>query len=128
MAISEQRISTEGQVRIELAKRSGLKESTIAKITGVFNQHPEVELAILYGSRAKGNYRTGSDIDLALVGEHLKYRMLTRIEDEIDDLLLPYSLDLSILSQINNPNVVDHIHRVGIPFYTRSTKTLEPSS
>jgi predicted nucleotidyltransferase len=51
--------------------KSGLPETTIAKIRAVLARFPEVEKAILYGSRAKGNFKTGSDIDLTLCGEAL---------------------------------------------------------
>ena len=108
----------------ELSKKCGLKIHTYEKITGVLRQLGEVEAAILYGSRAKGNYRPGSDIDLTLTGEDLTYRMMTRIEDRIDDVLLPYLLDLSVLRQIENPNVVDHINRVGVLFYQRKETPL----
>lgn len=103
----------------EESRRFGLKAATIDKIVSVFAQHSEVESAILYGSRAKGNYREGSDIDLTLTGEHLTYRTLLRIE-EIDDLLLPYLFDISIFSHIDDADVIDHIRRVGMPFYERS--------
>jgi len=79
-----------------------------------------VQQAILYGSRAKGNYKEGSDIDLVLIGnEDLNDRLLARIDMEIDDLLLPYMVDLSILSHITDPDVIDHIRRVGVVFYSR---------
>ncbi len=103
----------------EEPRRFGLKTATIDKIVSVFAQHSEVESAILYGSRAKGNYRKGSDIDLTLTGEHLTYRTLLRIEEEIDDLLLPYLFDISIFSHIDDSDVIDHIRRVGMPFYER---------
>lgn len=106
----------------ETPLRFGLKETVIEQITGILSSHPEVESAILYGSRAKGNYRRGSDIDLTLTGEGLTYRTVARIETEIDDLLLPYLFDISILSYIDNPSVVDHIRRVGIPLYKRKPK------
>lgn len=97
----------------------GLKEATISKIMAVFKMHVEVEQAILYGSRAKGNYRHGSDIDLTLLGEDLSYSLLNRIETEIDDLLLPYSVDLSLYAQIDNQDLVTHIQRVGKVFYRK---------
>jgi predicted nucleotidyltransferase len=101
--------------------RFGLKETTIAKINGIFARYPEVEKAILYGSRAKGNYRVGSDIDLTLIGdETLSYNKLVRIETEIDDLLLPYKIDLSLYRQIENPDLLAHIDRVGKVFYSKS--------
>lgn len=104
--------------------RFGLKEATIQKICGVFAKYPQVEKAVLYGSRSKGNYKTGSDIDLTLFGgEDLTLEILYRIMGEIDDLLLPYTFDLSIFRQISDPDVIDHIRRVGVVFYERETET-----
>ena len=71
-------------------ERYGLPEETIAMIAAVFTRHPEVERVILYGSRAKGNYRSGSDIDLALQGgDGMTERVLYSIVRELDDLPLP---------------------------------------
>lgn len=64
-----------------------------------------------------GNYRNGSDIDLTLLGDSLTYTQLNRIETQIDDLLLPYSVDLSLFNHIENPDLIDHIKRVGKIFY-----------
>lgn len=74
---------------------------------------------MLYGSRAKGNYKRGSDIDLTLKGDALGYRELLRLMDELDDLLLTYMIDLSIYCQIDNPALREHIDRVGVVFYAR---------
>ncbi len=95
----------------------GLKIATIAKINGVFSRYPSIEQAILYGSRAKGTFRNGSDIDLTLKGNALTHRELSKIEIELDDLLLPYKIDLSLFRQIDNPNLIEHIERVGVVFY-----------
>ncbi|MBN2233294.1 MAG: nucleotidyltransferase domain-containing protein [Deltaproteobacteria bacterium] len=105
--------------------RFGLQETTIRKIHDVLARHPEVERAILYGSRAKGNYRNGSDIDLTLRGdEHrLNTTLLFRIMRELDDLLLPYTFDLSIFHHIADTDVLDHIRRVGMTFYEKKTDT-----
>lgn len=97
----------------------GLKENTIKKIKEVFAQFPEVEEVTLYGSRAMGNHRPGSDIDLTFKGKDLNLRILNRISDKLDDLLLPYTFDLSIYDHIENPDLVDHIRRVGKVFYHR---------
>ncbi len=99
--------------------RFGLKESTIRAIQSAFKKYPEIEQALLYGSRAKGTYRNGSDIDLTLMGDELTYFLLNRIETEIDDLLLPYTVDLSLYSHIDNAGLLDHIQRVGKLFYQR---------
>jgi uncharacterized protein len=99
----------------------GLKETTIQKICAVLAHYPQVEQAILYGSRAKGNYKNGSDIDLTLRGKtDLTLRVLYKIMDELDDLLLPYTIDLSIYANIGDPAVIEHIQRVGVTFYEKS--------
>jgi uncharacterized protein len=98
----------------------GLKEVTINKLISVFLQYPNIEKVLLYGSWAKGNYRNGSDIDLTLIGENISYSQLSKIDIEIDDLLLPYLVDLSIFSDIDNPDLIDHINRVGMVFYDRN--------
>ena len=95
----------------------GLKPETVARIRGVFARHPEIVRAILYGSRAKGNYRVGSDIDLCLEGDALTLTQLLKIENELDDLLLPYKIDVSLFHMLDNPDLVDYIRRVGVTFY-----------
>jgi len=98
----------------------GLNESTIERIHAVFVKYPQVEKAVLYGSRAKGNYRNGSDIDLTLFGSaDLTLEALHKIMGEIDGLLLPYTMDLSIFNQISDRDVIEHIQRVGVPFYEK---------
>jgi type I restriction enzyme, S subunit len=100
----------------------GLKDSHIALINSIFEKFVQIEKAILYGSRAKGNYRKGSDIDLTLVGKDLDTSLIFKIEIDIDDLLLPYKVDLSALHAIESPDLIEHISRVGIDFYERSEK------
>ncbi|EOZ97072.1 DNA polymerase, beta domain protein region [Indibacter alkaliphilus LW1] len=97
----------------------GLSDKTIQLIRDVFSKHPQVDKAVLYGSRAKGNYRPGSDIDLTLLGASLDLTELQKIELELDDLLLPYKIDLSIFHHISNPEFLEHINRVGIDFYKK---------
>jgi predicted nucleotidyltransferase len=97
----------------------GLKEEVIEKIRGVFKKHPEIEHAILYGSRAKGEFRDSSDIDLTLKGAQLSESILTRVSLELDDLLLPYLIDLSIYSHIKNGDLIEHIKRVGKELYIK---------
>lgn len=70
--------------------RFGLKEAAIQKICGVFARYPQIEKAVIYGSRAKGNYKNGSDIDLTTHGKDLTLDILYKIMTEIDDLLLTY--------------------------------------
>ena len=95
----------------------GLTQETVAKICAVFARHAEIEKVLLYGSRAKGGHHPGSDIDLAIIGHNLEHALLGRIDDELDDLLLPYRFDLSIFSKISHPDLLEHIRRVGVTFY-----------
>lgn len=97
----------------------GIKDIVIEAIQGVLEQHVGVEKAILYGSRAKGNYHAASDIDLALLGSELTLSTLLKIENALDDLLLPYKIDLSIMHHIENPEFLEHINRVGVVFYEK---------
>jgi predicted nucleotidyltransferase len=97
----------------------GLKDEVVEDICKIFRNYPEVERAILYGSRAKGNFKPASDIDLTLEGQSLDLTILNRISWELDDLLLPYTFDLSICHHLNNPDILDHIRRVGLVFYSK---------
>jgi uncharacterized protein len=97
----------------------GLSTPSIVKIKAIFGSFPEIEKAILYGSRAKGNYKKGSDIDLTLIGENLNHKLLNQISNQIEELYLPEMVDLSIFHQIENEDLIEHINRVGIPFYEK---------
>lgn len=103
----------------------GLPEGTVERIQGVLEQFPEVEKALLYGSRAKGTHRPGSDIDLNLCGSGLGLTQLARIDEALDDLLLPYQIDLSEMASLTHPALLDHIRRVGIVFYEKSAMPRE---
>lgn len=106
----------------------GLQDATIQSIWTVLSRYPQVERAILYGSRAKGNHKNGSDIDLTLCGgEDLTLSVLCKIMGELDDLLLPYTFDLSIRSHINDPGLTEHIDRAGVVFYEKGTVYSEPA-
>jgi predicted nucleotidyltransferase len=98
----------------------GLPESAIQAIQQVLAAHPEVEQAIVYGSRAMGRQRPASDIDLTLIGAAIDFGTLARIEAELDDLLLPWMIDLSRLADLSHPPLLAHVERVGQVLYRRS--------
>jgi predicted nucleotidyltransferase len=100
----------------------GLPDSLMAKITKILQNNPEVEEALIYGSRAKGNYREGSDIDMVLKGEHLNENIRNQIFWKIDELNSPYTLDLSIYNQITSQELIQHIERVGEPFFQKENQ------
>ncbi|HQS99465.1 MAG: hypothetical protein B7Y26_04355 [Hydrogenophilales bacterium 16-64-46] len=95
----------------------GLSDETHARICAVLAAHPAVEKAVLYGSRAKGSFRAGSDIDLCLIGSVLSLTQQLQIESELDNLLLPYRIDLARFLALDNPALLDHIQRVGVTLY-----------
>jgi len=99
--------------------RFGLEENIISNINGVFAKIPEVSEAIIYGSRAKGDNRKGSDIYIVLKGEKITLTELNKLSLDLDDLLLPCTFDLSIYHRINNADLLDHITRVGQVFYSQ---------
>lgn len=98
-------------------EKFGLTKQAIDKINSVFCQFPSISKVLIYGSRAKGNFKPTSDIDLTLIGQALTTTDLLKIENALDDLLLPYKIDLSLMSHIKQPDILDHINRVGQTFY-----------
>ncbi len=103
----------------------GLKKETIEKIIEIFERYDEIEKVILYGSRAKGNFKPGSDIDLTLIGKKLNLTILNKISLELDDLLLPYTFDLSLYNHIKQPDLIDHIQRVGKVFFRKKNEGVD---
>lgn len=97
----------------------GLPPETLTKIRCVFTDHPNVQKVVLYGSRAKGNYKTGSDIDLTMFGSTLTHKDLLSISSALDDLLLPYLIDLSIFDHLTHEDLREHIQKVGVVVYEK---------
>ncbi len=95
----------------------GLSEQIVEDIISVFKDFPQITEVVMYGSRAKGNSKTGSDIDLTLKGEALTLKDLNRVSIALEDLLLPYTFDISIYQHIDNPDLIEHIRRVGKVLY-----------
>lgn len=98
-------------------KNIGLELSDIQKIRNIFSKFPQIEQVILFGSRAMGNFKPSSDIDLTLKGNSIDLSTLQEIEFEIDDLLLPYKFDLILFKNITNSDLIDHINMYGVEFY-----------
>jgi len=98
----------------------GLPDRTIKAIHDILSGYPEVDQAVLYGSRAKGNYKDGSDIDLTLIGgAELTLPVLHRIVTQLEDSSIPYMVDLSILEQIHDLEVKAQIQRCGVVFFEK---------
>lgn len=103
----------------------GLKDIELAKLNEVFAANERIERVVLYGSRAKGNYKPFSDVDITLEGDELTHTDLSRLSLAIDDLLLPYQFDISIFHTLNNEALIDHIRRMGITIYEKKSEWKE---
>ena len=98
----------------------GLSDKTRTALDAIFRKYPGIRQAILYGSRAKGNYRNGSDIDMALKTDDTFTRSdLLRIGNDFDDSDIPYLVDVSIYDTLSNPDLKAHIDRVGKTLFAR---------
>ena len=95
----------------------GLSDTVIKELQDVFRRHANIKKVLIFGSRSKGNYRAGSDIDLAVIGNDIDYNLLLSILCEIDDLGLLYSVDLLDYQKKRGTPIGDHIDRVGQVFY-----------
>ncbi|MEY4875215.1 MAG: hypothetical protein RL708_364 [Bacteroidota bacterium] len=92
----------------------GLLASDMVIIKSVLHQYSEIETAILFGSRAKGNYKNGSDVDIALKGKNLTDGIINKIHFELNnETLLPYKFDVLNYQTITNKELQEHIDRVG---------------
>ena len=78
----------------------GLTDDEIKGIVDILADDPKVEELILFGSRAKGNYSNGSDIDIAMIGNDLRLNDISKALVSLDELYLPYKLDLVIYHRI----------------------------
>jgi predicted nucleotidyltransferase len=96
---------------------TGLPPKTIQALESVFKQFAAIDRVVLYGSRALGTHKLGSDIDLALFGSEVTPDLIASIAILIDDLLLPYTLDLTAYAYIDNDALREHIDRVGIHLF-----------
>jgi len=96
----------------------GLSERTLKTLDSIFKMYPGIKEVILYGSRAKGNYRPGSDIDITLKTTSIFcWNDLLRISSDFEDSSLPYFVDVSIYDTLRNSDLTDHIDRVGKVLY-----------
>ncbi len=98
----------------------GLTEQDLLAITKVFADSSQIEEARLFGSRAKGNFKTGSDVDIALKGNKLTAEIVNHISYLLnEESLMPYKFDIVNYQTINNSDLLEHIDRVGIRLFAR---------
>ena len=105
--------------RVSNASSFGLTQDEVDEIIALLKSYPAVERACIFGSRAKGTHKRGSDIDMALYGKNLG-QSATHISYQLnEESLLPYFFDVLDYSAITSQDLKDHIDRVGLFFYSR---------
>lgn len=102
----------------------GLKDNTLNKLYSVFAKFANIDKVVIYGSRAKGTHREGSDIDITLFGDNLDYNLINKLSVEIYELNTPYLFDISIYSKLQSASLKEHIDRVGKVFYSRKDELI----
>ena len=98
----------------------GLDENIIEKIVNILKNYKEVESASIFVSRASGDFRKSSDIDIALFGENLSLSTNTKIFYDIDELYLPYKIDLINFNTLKEKDKLkENILNEGVEFYAK---------
>ena len=95
----------------------GIDKGELRSIVRIIKKCAKIEEAILFGSRAKGNFSKGSDLDIALKGTNIELNDILNLLIELDDLYLPYKIDLIIYKRIKEDALIEHIDRVGITLF-----------
>lgn len=98
----------------------GIQPEDLSSILKILESDEMVHEIVLFGSRAKGNFSSGSDIDLALKGNKLTLNNLITLSTKLDELFLPYQCDLVIFDRIQEPKLTEHIERVGKLLFKRN--------
>ncbi|WP_373515046.1 nucleotidyltransferase family protein [Persicitalea sp.] len=107
----------------------GISEKSFLLLTGAFARYPEVEEVLVFGSRAKGNYQQGSDIDLAIKGKECSHRTAMDIAGYLnEELPIPYYIDVLYYEGLKNRDLKEHIDRVGKPLITSAADSALPQS
>lgn len=97
----------------------GIDNDVLSEIIAVFRQYAAVSRVVIFGSRAMGTHRSGSDIDLAVEGNDLSFWDIVNLLDALENLDLLYKFDLLDRNKLTEPALIDHIDRVGVPIYER---------
>ncbi|TDB58223.1 nucleotidyltransferase family protein [Arundinibacter roseus] len=107
-----------------MKNKFGLIENDMEEIVSILAQFPNVQTALIFGSRAKGNYRNGSDVDICLKGKSLNFNEISQISYQLnEETRMPYMFDVLDYKTIQEPALVDHIDRIGVEFYMLLEKT-----
>ena len=93
----------------------GLQDSDIKSIVEILLKNPLINEAYIFGSRAKGNFKKGSDVDIAVKGRDISTDLISKMSYTLnEETLMPYKFDVIDYNSIVNKDLKDHIDRIGI--------------
>lgn len=98
----------------------GLSERDMRTITGILRKYPDVRQVCLFGSRAKGTFHAGSDIDLAIMNTGVQESTVRRLQSDFEESSLPWFVDIVDFPSLTHEGLKDHIRRVGVVIYERN--------
>lgn len=96
----------------------GLSDKTLNYLINAFKEFNEIESVKIFGSRALGNYKRGSDVDLSLIGSAVDEKTVIALSRRLNqELPLPYYFDIIAYNKIKNQALIEHIDKFGIKIY-----------
>jgi uncharacterized protein len=102
--------------------RFGLTDRDMKTIHDILRSYPEIREVHIFGSRAKGEHRQGSDVNLAIMNSGTPVGRLSKMRGDFEESSLPYTIDIVDFTRLDNPEFIDHIRRAGLPFYRQDEK------
>lgn len=97
----------------------GLRAEDIKQLRDIIFSFPEVHQAIIFGSRAMGNYKNGSDVDIALKGKNITHEIVTEIKYRLNEgTTMPYFFDVVDYDELQNEELIIHINQFGRVLFT----------
>lgn len=98
----------------------GLSTEHIIQIQTIFQKHPEIELAFIFGSRAMNSYKPASDVDIAIKGEQINRQTILEVSRQLnEETLMPYNFDIVNYHTIQNKELIVHIDKVGVLLFEK---------
>ena len=103
-----------------MLNKFGLLERDMDSIIAVLIKQPTVEKSFIFGSRAKGNFKKGNDVDLALKGRYLNFDVISQISYQLnEETKMPYNFDVLNYHTLEEPDLINHIDSIGIEIYSK---------
>ena len=97
----------------------GLREGIIDEIVNVISKYEEIDKAVVFGSRARGDYKKTSDIDLGIFSSNISSTKLNLLRDNIDTLDIIYKVDVVHFESLNKEGIIKNIKSEGVIIYSR---------